>query len=173
MKHFFWVDLEMTGLDDLKDHILEVAVVITGIDLKPIEEYHRVVFQPKEVLDLMDDWCKKTHGASGLTAAVPTGTPLAQVETELLALVEKYYTPNERVVLVGNSVGNDKRFLDRYMLKLAPRPALPPDRRELVQRNLPREMGHSSPEKEQPPSRRRYPRVDQGARDLPFLFQGV
>ena len=121
MKHFFWVDLEMTGLDDVKDVILEVAAVITDTDLKPIEEFHRVVQQPQAALDGMDDWCKRTHGASGLTAAVPGGTPLAEVETELLTFVNKYFPATERVILVGNSIGNDKRFIDRYMLNLAAR----------------------------------------------------
>ena len=81
-KPLFWVDLEMTGLDEKVDTILEVAIIITDIDFKPLEEFHRIVFQPKEVLDRMNDWCKHTHGESGLTAAVPNGTPLETVEKE-------------------------------------------------------------------------------------------
>ena len=121
MKHFFWVDLEMTGLDDVKDVILEVAAVITDLDLKPLEEFHRVVFQPQETLDRMDDWCKRTHGASGLTAAVPKGTPLAEVDAALVEVVNKHFPANERVVLVGNSISNDQRFINRYMPLLAAR----------------------------------------------------
>lgn len=120
-KPLFWVDLEMTGLDEIVDTILEVAVVVTDIDFKPLEEYHRIVFQPPEVLANMNDWCKKTHGDSGLTAAVPNGTPLATVESEMLQIIERHYGSKDRVVLAGNSVGNDKRFLDRYMPKLAER----------------------------------------------------
>lgn len=119
MKPLFWVDLEMTGLDDIKDRVLEVAVVITDLDLKPLEQYHRVVFQPPEVLENMNDWCKETHGKSGLTAEVPKGTPIDVVEKELLALIGRHYSPQDRVVLVGNSVGNDKRFIDRYMPDLS------------------------------------------------------
>jgi len=121
MKPLFWIDLEMTGLDDTLDQILEVAVVITDIEFKPLEEYHRVVYQPQDVLDRMNDWCKKTHGESGLTAAIPNGTPLATVEKELLTLIEKHYGTKDRVVLAGNSVGNDKRFMDRYMPEVAKR----------------------------------------------------
>jgi oligoribonuclease len=121
MKKLFWVDLEMTGLDEKVDHILEVAVVVTDMDFNPLEEYHRVVFQPPAVLEGMNDWCKKTHGESGLTAAVPNGTALAQVEKDLLALIDRHFGGKERVVLTGNSVGNDKRFLDAYMLELAKR----------------------------------------------------
>src|SRR5580658_5502105 len=96
-KALFWIDLEMTGLDENTDSILEAAVVITDLDFKPLEEYHRVVFQPPEVIEKMNDWCKKTHGESGLTAQVPGGTPLAVVEKELLALIARHYPSNERV----------------------------------------------------------------------------
>lgn len=121
MKYLFWIDLEMTGLDDTQDVIIEVAAVVTDMDLKPQEEYHRVVFQPPEVIERMNDWCKKTHGESGLTAAIPNGIPLEQSEKELIALIEKYFGQKERVVLAGNSVGNDQRFLNRYMPKLSER----------------------------------------------------
>lgn len=114
-KHLFWIDLEMTGLDDVKDHILEVAVMITDLELKPVAEYEQVVFQPPEVVDGMNDWCKEHHGKSGLTAAIPGGKPLADVEKELLELAKKYFKHDERIVLVGNSVGNDRRFIDRYL----------------------------------------------------------
>lgn len=115
MKRFFWIDLEMTGLDDKTDSILEVAAVVTDVNLNTLEEYHRVVFQPAEVLDKMNDWCKKTHGESGLTAAVPFGTPLATVEKELMALAARHFTSKDRIVLAGNSVSNDRRFIDAYM----------------------------------------------------------
>lgn len=120
-KALFWVDLEMTGLDEKTDSILEVAILITDIDFNILDQYHRVIFQPQTVLDGMNDWCKKTHGESGLTKAVATGTPLDQAEKEILALIEKYYEPLERVVVVGNSVGNDKRFMDAYMPEVAKR----------------------------------------------------
>lgn len=120
-KRFFWVDLEMTGLDEKIDTILEVAVIITDVDFKPLEEYHRVVFQPPHVLESMNDWCKKTHGESGLTVAVATGTPLETVEKELIELVSRHYGASERIVLCGNSVGQDKRFIDKYMPELAKR----------------------------------------------------
>src|SRR4051794_7645313 len=108
MKSIFWVDLEMSGLDESLNCILEVAIVITDMDFKPVEEYHRVVYQPPEVLEKMDDWCKKTHGGSGLTLAVPGGTHLSVVEQEILVLMDRHFSPQDRIVLAGNSVGNDK-----------------------------------------------------------------
>ena len=80
-----------------------------------------MVFQTPEVIEDMNDWCKKTHGESGLTALIPSGTPLGVVEKEILALIERHFASNERIVLCGNSVGNDKRFVDRYLPDVAKR----------------------------------------------------
>ncbi len=114
-KHLFWADLEMTGLDEQNDHILEIAAVITDVDFNSVAEYHRVIFQPQSVLDEMNDWCKENHGKSGLTADVPKGTPLATVEKELIEFCKPYFSPKDRIVLVGNSIGNDRKFIDRYL----------------------------------------------------------
>lgn len=111
----------MTGLDLATDTILEVAVVLTDIHFNILEEYSKVVFQPPEALQKMSDWCKKTHGESGLTAAVATGAPLSIVEDEVVALIERHYSKKERIVLVGNSVGNDKMFIERFMPKFSKR----------------------------------------------------
>jgi oligoribonuclease len=116
-KKMFWIDLEMTGLDHLKDQILEVAVVVTDWEFRTLEEYHRVVFQPQQVLENMNDWCKEHHGKSGLTAEVPKGTPIDKVEEELIDLVVRHWGApgkDNRVVLCGNSIGNDRRFIDQY-----------------------------------------------------------
>jgi len=120
-KNMFWIDLEMTGLDEKKDQILEVAVVVTDGDLQVQEEYHRVVYQPPSVLENMNDWCKENHGKSGLTAEVPGGAPIDRVEKELLALCDRHFGQKERIVLVGNSVGNDRRFIDAYLPEFSKR----------------------------------------------------
>jgi oligoribonuclease len=103
----------------VKDRILEVAVMITDLDLNSVAEYSQVVFQPPEVVENMNDWCKKHHGESGLTAAIPTGKPLKEVERDLLDLAKRHFKHDERIVLVGNSVGNDRRFIDRYLPEFA------------------------------------------------------
>lgn len=121
MKKFFWIDLEMTGLDEKTDTILEVAVIVTDLAFKEVERYSRVVFQPAAVLENMNDWCKKHHGESGLTAEVPQGTPLAQVEKDLISLVARHFPSEEKIVLVGNSIHNDRRFIDRHLPEFSKR----------------------------------------------------
>lgn len=113
--------MEMSGLDVAACRILEVAGVVTGPDFKKREEYHAIVYQPPAVLDAMDEWCKENHGKSGLTAAVAKGTPEAQVEKELLALIDRHFGPKEKPLLCGNSIGQDRKFIDAYMPMLAKR----------------------------------------------------
>lgn len=114
MQKMFWVDLEMTGLDTAKDVILEVAVVVTNLKLEVIEQYEQVVYASPATLAAMDPWCIETHGKSGLTAACAKGKPLAQVEADLVKLAKAHF-PNEKILLCGNSVGTDKRFLEAGM----------------------------------------------------------
>jgi oligoribonuclease len=110
----FWVDMEMTGLDERSCVILEVAAVITDWELKGVDEYHAVVHQPESVLASMDEWCVKTHGASGLTKEVASGKPLQEVEAALIALAKKHFGAL-KIVLAGNSIGQDRKFIDAYM----------------------------------------------------------
>ncbi len=113
-KNLFWLDLEMTGLDEKADCILEIAAVITDLDLNPLETYNEVIFQPPEVLTQMNAWCKENHAKSGLTALVPNGVPLDQAEKSLLELDRLFFDPKEKIVLTGNSIGNDRRFIEKY-----------------------------------------------------------
>ena len=119
--YFFWLDMEMTGLDETCDHVLEVAVRVTDSAFIPIEDYQQVVFQSDEVLKNMNDWCKEHHGKSGLTALVPTGKPILTVENDLLALCSRHFSTADRIVLCGNSIGNDRRFIERYLPRFAKR----------------------------------------------------
>src|SRR5690606_6257394 len=114
-------DMEMSGLDVSQCRILEVAAVVTDGNFQPLESYEAVVFQPPEVLEAMDEWCKENHGKSGLTAAVAKGKPETQVEKELLELVSRHFQEKDRPVLCGNSIGQDRKFIDAYMPELAKR----------------------------------------------------
>lgn len=122
MRKMFWLDLEMSGLDEKIDHILEVAVTITDLEFNILETYNQVVFQPDEVLTTMNEWCRKNHGESGLTREVPHGKKLQVVEEELIQMINRhYYDPNFRIVICGNSIQNDRRFIDQYWPMFAKR----------------------------------------------------
>lgn len=119
MSKFLWMDLEMTGLDESVDTILEVAALVTDEKFNILEEVTQVVFQTDEVLQKMNDWCKKHHGESGLTAEVPKGEPLPRVEQTLIQLCKMHFGKSERIVIAGNSIGNDRRFIDKYLPEFA------------------------------------------------------
>jgi oligoribonuclease len=119
--NYLWIDMEMSGLDVNKCRILEVAAIVTDNTFTPKESYHAVVFQPPEVLAAMDAWCTENHGKSGLTAAVAKGAPEGEVERQLLQLIDRHFAANERPVLAGNSIGQDRKFIDAYMPALSQR----------------------------------------------------
>jgi len=115
-ENLVWVDLEMTGLDPAAHTIIEIATIVTDAQLNVLAEGPCLaVHQPPEVLGLMDEWCIKTHGASGLTKRIEESTiDLAEAERRTLAFMEKW-VPKGRAPLCGNSIGHDRRFLRRYM----------------------------------------------------------
>ncbi|KAI1784351.1 oligoribonuclease [Ganoderma leucocontextum] len=112
-----WIDCEMTGLNPRTDKILEIAVLITNGNLETVDEgISYIVKTEKEVLDKMDDWCQKTHGASGLTQACITSPHTKDfVQQQVLAYIKKWI-PRDRIgVLAGNSVHVDRAFLAEEM----------------------------------------------------------
>ncbi|KAI8230203.1 Oligoribonuclease [Colletotrichum sp. SAR 10_86] len=109
-----WIDCEMTGLDPDKEEIIEIFCIITTGNLEIVdpEGWGCVVHQSEERMAQMDDWCTKTHGNSGLTAAVikSTTTP-EQAADELLAYVKRHVPEKRTALLAGNSVHADRSFL--------------------------------------------------------------
>lgn len=114
MAELFWLDMEMTGLDVEKEVPIEVAAVVTGWDLKVLDSYHTVIKQPQKFIAAMDDWNTKHHGESGLTALIPSGKDPSVVDKELAAFATKHFGEN-RAILTGNSISQDRLFVRRYM----------------------------------------------------------
>ncbi len=111
-----WIDLEMTGLDPEKERIIEMATIVTDSDLNLVAEGPVIaVHQPDSLLDAMDEWCTNTHGASGLTQRVKDSTITeAEAEQQTLAFLQAHVEPGKSP-LCGNSIGQDRRFLVKYM----------------------------------------------------------
>lgn len=114
-----WLDCEMTGLDPEKERIIEIAVIVTGPNLEPrIEGPVLVIHQDDAVLNKMDAWNKGTHGKTGLTDKVKASTLAeAEAEAQLIAFISKY-VPKGVAPMCGNSIGQDRRFLAKYMPRL-------------------------------------------------------
>ncbi|CAH1636604.1 unnamed protein product [Spodoptera littoralis] len=115
-KRIVWVDLEMTGLNVEKDHILEIACVVTDDDLNIVAKGPNIVInQPDSILNEMNDWCIAQHGESGLTeASRQSKITLKDAEQQVLDFV-KSHAPEKKCPLGGNSVYMDRLFLRKYM----------------------------------------------------------
>lgn len=117
--HLVWLDMEMTGLDPERERIIEVAVVVTDLNLETVAEGPvLVVHQPDSLLDAMDSWNKATHGRSGLIDKVRASTVSEEeAESQLIEFLAAY-VPAGKSPLCGNSIGQDRRFMVRYMPRL-------------------------------------------------------
>jgi oligoribonuclease len=117
--NLIWIDLEMSGLLPDSDVILELAVVITDVNLNALAESPvLVVHQSDAVLDGMDAWYKGTHGKSGLIEKVKASAlSEAEAEAQMIEFL-KQYVPSGKSPMCGNSICQDRRFLARYMPKL-------------------------------------------------------
>jgi len=114
-----WLDMEMTGLDPERERIIELAMIVTDNNLELIAESPVwVVHQSDAQLEAMDDWNKNTHGRSGLIAKVKASVlDEAAVEAAALEFMQAY-VPKGTTPMCGNSIGQDRRFMVRYMPKL-------------------------------------------------------
>ena len=114
-----WLDCGMSGLDPEKERLLEIAVVITGPQLSPrIEGPVLVIHQSDALLAGMDAWNKGTHGKSGLIDKVKASTlNEAQAEQILIDFIKQYVSKSV-APMCGNTIGQDRRFLHKYMPKL-------------------------------------------------------
>ena len=115
-----WIDLEMTGLDIEKESIIEIATVITDSELKILAHGPNLAVKvSEELIAGMDDWNTKHHHQSGLVDRIRTeGVSIKDAEQQTLAFL-KQWVDEKSAPLCGNSVWNDRRFLDKEMPLIA------------------------------------------------------
>ncbi len=117
--NLIWIDLEMTGLDTTADAIIEIATLVTALDLRVLGEGPSfAIHQPAAVLERMDDWNRKQHASSGLTGKVQrSNITCAEAEAQTLAFLKRHAVAGKSP-MCGNSVCQDRRFLARLMPEL-------------------------------------------------------
>jgi oligoribonuclease len=115
-----WLDLEMTGLDVERHTIVEIACIVTDSDLTLLDDgIDIVIHQDADALTRMDDFVRKMHTKSALLPAISASeVQLADAESQTLAYIRKHVPLAGTAPLCGNSIGTDRRFLDRYMHEL-------------------------------------------------------
>ncbi|WP_077338917.1 oligoribonuclease [Pseudocolwellia agarivorans] len=114
--NLIWLDLEMTGLEPETDVILEIASIVTDSQLNILAEGPVfAIHQSNETLENMNPWCIEHHGQSGLTKRCQESTTdIATASTETIKFVEQY-VPKGKSPMCGNSIGQDRRFINKYM----------------------------------------------------------
>ncbi|THG80644.1 oligoribonuclease [Pseudomonas sp. A-1] len=118
-QNLIWIDLEMTGLDPETDVIIEMATIVTDAQLNVLAEGPAlVIHQSDAVLAGMNPWCVEQHGKSGLTQRVrDSRLSEAEAEEQTIAFLQQW-VPAGVSPMCGNSIGQDRRFLARYMPQL-------------------------------------------------------
>lgn len=113
-KKILWVDLEMTGLDPSEDRILEVGAIITDWDFKEIATYEAVKkVGPNLMKSRMvgEFWESFPDTRDALMAQNADGKNGRTVENELLEFIDEHIGSEEKVLLAGNSIHQDRRFI--------------------------------------------------------------
>ncbi|RJU83206.1 MAG: oligoribonuclease [Candidatus Poseidoniales archaeon] len=115
-----WIDLEMTGLDIEKESIIEIATIITDGDLNILAHGPNVAITVDEsLIEGMDEWNTTHHFESGLVDRIRQhGVSLADAESMTIDFLKEWVDPNT-APLCGNSVWNDRRFLEKEMPNIA------------------------------------------------------
>ena len=117
--NLIWIDLEMTGLEPDKERIIEIATIVTDKNLNILAEGPMMaIHQPASILNAMDEWCTTHHGQSGLTQRViDSAIRDADAEKATIEFLSQWIAKGKSP-MCGNSIGQDRRFLVRYMPEL-------------------------------------------------------
>lgn len=111
-----WLDLEMTGLSADDDLILEVAAIVTDWNFKEIATYQGVIKNKNRILNkrLKENasfWDLNADSRDSLIKQNEDGKPLLAIEDELLDFLDTHFKKGVPVLLGGNSIHIDRRFI--------------------------------------------------------------
>ncbi|MCH8335296.1 MAG: oligoribonuclease [Proteobacteria bacterium] len=114
--NLIWIDLEMTGLNTSTDQIVEIATIVTDAHLNELAKGPELaIYQPREIMDGMDEWNTRQHAESGLTARVrESRLSMQEAEKQTIDFLEGHINAGESP-MCGNSICQDRRFLARQM----------------------------------------------------------
>lgn len=120
-ENLVWIDMEMSGLDPLKNKVLEAAAIITDKNLNVLAESVSpwIVRQTSQLLESMDQWNTTHHKKSGLwDACLESEHSVSEIEAMVLDFI-KPYTVEGKNILCGNSIAQDRAFMAHHMPNLS------------------------------------------------------
>lgn len=114
-----WCDMEMTGLDPERDLALEIAVIATDWDFNEIAEFSSGIGQDVStvgvLLDANNFYKKYPENRKALLELTDKSPSETIVEKQLQEFVKKHFDLGKPVILAGNSIHQDRRFIRRRM----------------------------------------------------------
>ena len=117
----------MTGLDPVNDYPLEIAAIVTDWNFKEIATYEGAVHWCSKHLEEKFDRNKDFWDHDGAASRVQltaqnkaTDKTKAAVERELIAFLDENFDDGP-VLLGGNSIHQDRKFIDQWFPKFAKR----------------------------------------------------
>jgi oligoribonuclease len=114
-----WIDCEMTGLDLDLDELVEIAVVVTDFELRPLHPGFQIVIKPDDsALAHMSEFVREMHASSGLLEEIPQGVSTADAEFQALEYIQQFVPQEGKAPLAGNTIGTDRMFLAKYMPRI-------------------------------------------------------
>ncbi|OYX42701.1 oligoribonuclease [Candidatus Saccharibacteria bacterium 32-49-12] len=116
-----WLDLEMTGLDPVKDRIMEVGMIATDWDFQAVATLEAVVkVSPTTIKRRMLEgpsaafFAQHTDTRDQLIEQnAESGRPAKEVEAEIIDFIHKNFADDQPVLLAGNSIHMDRQFIAR------------------------------------------------------------
>jgi len=120
VKRILWVDLEMTGLDPVNDRILEIGAIVTDWEFNEIATYEAAVLVGPRLVERR----MRKGPAAPFWESVPevrdaliaqnkaSGRSARTVENELLEFLDKHFDKDLPILLAGNSIHMDRRFIE-------------------------------------------------------------
>ena len=122
MERILWVDLEMTGLSPEKDLILEIAAIVTDWKFAEIDTYHGVIKNSETAIKKRfksnkSFWDVNIESRDALLSQNADGKSIKSIQQELLDFIEKNFKSGVPVLLGGNSIHMDRRFIINYLPK--------------------------------------------------------
>lgn len=114
-----WIDLEMTGLEEDKHVIIEIASLVTDSELNELAEGPTIAIKrSSSELSEINPWSQEQHSKSGLLKRVENSEiSIAEAEKVTIKFLKKFVNKGISPIC-GNSIGTDRRFIKKEMPKL-------------------------------------------------------
>ena len=121
-----WIDVETTGLDPAREHLLEISLILTDNELNPVADPVSVLIDPSvedahpdykvgsDIARTVSDFIRDMHTSNGLFADLDAGLGVAPDEADGLIAdaIDAAAGEGGKPLLAGNSITLDRNFLE-------------------------------------------------------------